>query len=161
LPHGKLPSRQDRRRRIGQRLCYRAAPLRHPRLPASKDKRNANELPGIPLIFNGLISGTAQALPGAPFNSSDYTVLPSPQPAGFCADVLQVGVHQNAAMAGQQHARIGLRDVEAKIPQRDEGGVMYYRVRIGPFSKFGDMNTTRRRLAEAGVDTAVIRVIKQ
>jgi hypothetical protein len=47
------------------------------------------------------------------------------------------------------------------VTQRDWGGVMYYRVRIGTFPNFGNVNTARQRLFEAGVDTAVIRVIKQ
>ena len=65
------------------------------------------------------------------------------------------------ADAEQQRARLGFQGFESKVTQRDAGGVTYYRVRIGPFAKFEDMNTARQRLSDAGVDTAVIRFSKQ
>ncbi|ACC69380.1 SPOR domain-containing protein [Paraburkholderia phymatum] len=75
--------------------------------------------------------------------------------------LLQVGAYKTAADAEQQRARLAFQGFESKVTQRDAGGVTYYRVRIGPFSKFEDMNTTRQRLSDAGVDTAVIRFSKQ
>jgi cell division protein FtsN len=75
--------------------------------------------------------------------------------------LLQVGAYKTAADAEQQRARLAFQGFESKVTQRDAGGVTYYRVRIGPFSKFEDMNTTRQRLSDAGVDTAVIRFTKQ
>ena len=74
---------------------------------------------------------------------------------------LQVGAYKTAADAEQQRARLAFQGFESKVSQRDAGGVTYYRVRIGPFSKFEDMNTTRQRLSDAGIDTAVIRFAKQ
>jgi len=75
--------------------------------------------------------------------------------------LLQVGAYKTAADAEQQRARLAFQGFESKVTQRDASGVTYYRVRIGPFSKFEDMNTTRQRLSDAGVDTAVIRFTKQ
>lgn len=74
---------------------------------------------------------------------------------------LQVGAYKTAADAEQQRARLAFQGFESKVSQRDAGGVTYYRVRIGPFSKFEDMNSTRQRLSDAGIDTAVIRFAKQ
>ncbi|MFM0438966.1 SPOR domain-containing protein [Paraburkholderia strydomiana] len=74
---------------------------------------------------------------------------------------LQVGAYKTAADAEQQRARLAFQGFESKVTQRDAGGVTYYRVRIGPFSKFEDMNANRQRLSDAGVDTAVIRFTKQ
>lgn len=74
---------------------------------------------------------------------------------------LQVGSYRTQADAEQQRARLAFQGFESKVTQRDAGGTTYYRVRIGPFTKFEDMNTTRQRLSEAGVDTAVIRFTKQ
>jgi len=74
---------------------------------------------------------------------------------------LQVGAYKTAADAEQQRARLAFQGFESKVTQRDAGGVTYYRVRIGPFSKFEDMNASRQRLSDAGVDTAVIRFTKQ
>ena len=74
---------------------------------------------------------------------------------------LQVGAYKTAADAEQQRARLAFQGFESKVTQRDAGGVTYFRVRIGPFSKFDDMNSARQRLSDAGVDTAVIRFTKQ
>jgi cell division protein FtsN len=74
---------------------------------------------------------------------------------------LQVGAYKTASDAEQQRARLAFQGFESKVTQRDAGGVTYYRVRIGPFSKFEDMNSSRQRLSDAGVDTAVIRFTKQ
>jgi cell division protein FtsN len=75
--------------------------------------------------------------------------------------LLQVGAYKTSADAEQQRARLAFQGFESKVTQRDAGGVTYYRVRIGPFSKFEDMNATRQRLSDAGIDTAVIRFTKQ
>jgi cell division protein FtsN len=74
---------------------------------------------------------------------------------------LQVGAYKTSADAEQQRARLAFQGFESKVTQRDAGGVMYYRVRIGPYSKFEDMNSARQRLSDAGVETAVIRFTKQ
>ena len=74
---------------------------------------------------------------------------------------LQVGAYRTAQDAEQQRARLALQGFESKVSQRDSGGVTYYRVRIGPFAKFDDMNEVRQRLSDAGVDTAVIRFQQQ
>ncbi len=74
---------------------------------------------------------------------------------------LQVGAYKTAADAEQQRARLAFQGFESKISQRDAGGVTYFRVRIGPFPKFDEMNATRQRLSDAGIDTAVIRFTKQ
>ena len=74
---------------------------------------------------------------------------------------LQVGAYKTEADAEQQRARLAFQGFESKVSQRDAGGVTYFRVRIGPFTKFDDMNSARQRLSDAGVDTAVIRFTKQ
>ncbi|MFC5429422.1 SPOR domain-containing protein [Paraburkholderia denitrificans] len=74
---------------------------------------------------------------------------------------LQVGAYKTSADAEQQRARLAFQGFESKVTQRDAGGITYYRVRIGPFTKFDDMNSTRQRLSDAGIDTAVIRFTKQ
>ncbi|MBY4755493.1 SPOR domain-containing protein [Burkholderia dolosa] len=74
---------------------------------------------------------------------------------------LQVGAYKTEGDAEQQRARLGFQGFESKVSKRDVSGVTYYRVRVGPFSKFEDMNSARQRLSDAGVDTAVIRFTKQ
>ncbi|CAG4891437.1 SPOR domain-containing protein [Paraburkholderia saeva] len=114
-------------------------------------------------------SATAGTATSAPKPAPEANAKPGSAPATAApsaADAntgyfLQVGAYKTAADAEQQRARLGFQGFESKVTQRDAGGVTYYRVRIGPFSKFEDMNTTRQRLSDAGVDTAVIRFTKQ
>ncbi|MCF2135033.1 MULTISPECIES: SPOR domain-containing protein [Burkholderiaceae] len=128
----------------------------------------------------------AQPKPGAPWSPS-ATLAPRPAPPGASAPTpasaklgagtpaapqkpgaseantgyfLQVGAYRTEQDAEQQRARLALQGFESKVTQRDAGGVVYYRVRIGPFSRFEDMNSARQRLSDAGIDTVVIRFTK-
>ena len=88
--------------------------------------------------------------------------LPAPSAAeANTGYFLQVGAYKTPADAEQQRARLAFQGFESKVSQRAAGGVTYYRVRIGPFTKFDDMNATRQRLSNSGIDTAVIRFTKQ
>ncbi|WP_250532839.1 SPOR domain-containing protein [Caballeronia sp. AZ10_KS36] len=111
----------------------------------------------------GSTSSTTAATPPKTGSAPPATAKTTPPAPG---DVntgyfLQVGAYKTQADAEQQRARLGFQGFESKVTQRDAGGVTYYRVRIGPFAKFEDMNTARQRLSDAGVDTAVIRFSKQ
>ncbi|SMG33258.1 SPOR domain-containing protein [Paraburkholderia susongensis] len=116
--------------------------------PAPVKKPQASSAPATTTAAN-----TPNAKPGLP-------AVPSPGDANT-GYFLQVGAYKTAADAEQQRARLAFQGFESKVTQRDAGGVTYYRVRIGPFSKFEDMNSSRQRLSDAGVDTAVIRFTKQ
>ncbi len=107
-----------------------------------------------------------------PLKNTPNTTAPAAKPAqpGSAAPTpgdantgyfLQVGAYKTSGDAEQQRARLAFQGFESKVTQRDAGGVTYFRVRIGPFSKFDDMNSTRQRLSDAGIDTAVIRFTKQ
>jgi cell division protein FtsN len=108
-------------------------------------------------------SVTSQANAQAPKGGSGATAKTAPPAPGEpnTGYFLQVGAYKTQADAEQQRARLGFQGFESKVTQRDAGGVTYYRVRVGPFSKFEEMNTARQRLSDAGVDTAVIRFSKQ
>lgn len=100
----------------------------------------------------------------APKGASSATTTAAKPTSGADANTgyfLQVGAYKTEADAEQQRARLGFQGFESKVSKRDVSGVTYFRVRIGPFSKFEDMNSARQRLSDAGVDTAVIRFTKQ
>jgi cell division protein FtsN len=106
----------------------------------------------------------AQTPPKA--TSSAAATAAKPTSAATAADAntgyfLQVGAYKTEGDAEQQRARLGFQGFESKVSKRDVSGVTYYRVRVGPFAKFDDMNSARQRLSDAGVDTAVIRFTKQ
>jgi cell division protein FtsN len=104
---------------------------------------------------------TAQTSSGASQNAATAKTNP-PAPGDINTGYfLQVGAYKTQGDAEQQRARLGFQGFESKVTQRDAGNVTYYRVRIGPFAKFEDMNSVRQRLSDAGIDTAVIRFSKQ
>lgn len=111
---------------------------------------------------NGSTSSSTAATPKAGSAPSTTAKTTPPAPGDVNTGYfLQVGAYKTQSDAEQQRARLGFQGFESKVTQRDAGGVTYYRVRIGPFAKFEDMNTARQRLSDAGVDTAVIRFSKQ
>ncbi|WP_179102260.1 SPOR domain-containing protein, partial [Burkholderia pseudomallei] len=103
----------------------------------------------------------AQAPKGASSATTTTAAKPTSGADANTGYFLQVGAYKTEADAEQQRARLGFQGFESKVSKRDVSGVTYFRVRIGPFSKFEDMNSARQRLSDAGVDTAVIRFTKQ
>ncbi len=70
---------------------------------------------------------------------------------------LQTGAYKARAAAEQQHARLALSGFSSKITQRTSGSVVYYRVRLGPFTQLSDMNAVRAQLSESGIDSLLIQ----
>jgi cell division protein FtsN len=127
------------------------APAKKPQVSSAPAATAAGSAPKTTATANA----NANAKPG-----SGAAAAPAPADANT-GYFLQVGAYKTAADAEQQRARLAFQGFESKVTQRDAGGVTYFRVRIGPFSKFEDMNSSRQRLSDAGVDTAVIRFTKQ
>jgi cell division protein FtsN len=130
----------------------------------------ANGIAVAPQPSNGNPTAAAKSPQGAPAaqsptlanNQPQKPVQAAPNPNDVNAGYfLQVGAYKTSADAEQQRARLAFQGFESKVTRRDAGGVTYYRVRVGPFAKFDDMNSVRQRLSDAGVDTAVIRFSKQ
>ncbi|MFL9887202.1 SPOR domain-containing protein [Paraburkholderia agricolaris] len=145
-------------------------------VPPSGDNANGTAVAPKPAQDNGTATATAKKPQGssAPAataaGSAPKSTAANAKPGSGAAPApgdantgyfLQVGAYKTSADAEQQRARLAFQGFESKVTQRDAGGVTYYRVRIGPFSKFEDMNSSRQRLSDAGVDTAVIRFTKQ
>ncbi|CAG4887929.1 SPOR domain-containing protein [Paraburkholderia gardini] len=128
--------------------------------PKAATDNGSSAAPGKKPQPSGATAGTATSAPKQAEANAKSGSAPSAAEANT-GYFLQVGAYKTAADAEQQRARLGFQGFESKVTQRDAGGVTYYRVRIGPFSKFEDMNTTRQRLSDAGVDTAVIRFTRQ
>jgi cell division protein FtsN len=103
---------------------------------------------------------TAGASVAAPAPQPNAGANPSANDANS-GYLLQVGAYKTEADADQQRARLAFQGFESKVTRRDASGVTYFRVRVGPFTKFADMNAARQRLADAGIDTVVIRFQKE
>lgn len=139
-----------------------------PAPPPAKKPQTAANGSSAPHVANNNAQASAAATPPkaaqAPKGASSATTTAAKPTSGADAPTgyfLQVGAYKTEADAEQQRARLGFQGFESKVSKRDVSGVTYFRVRIGPFSKFEDMNSARQRLSDAGVDTAVIRFTKQ
>lgn len=71
---------------------------------------------------------------------------------------VQAGAYGRPEDAEQQRAKLALLGLSGKLSERDQSGRTVYRVRIGPFNKRADADSTKQRLVSAGVETALVRV---
>ena len=70
---------------------------------------------------------------------------------------LQAGSSQTAGDADNQKARLALMGMEAAIQQVMLNDKVWYRVRLGPYSKVDDVNRARAELAKQGVEATVVK----
>jgi cell division protein FtsN len=86
---------------------------------------------------------------------------PDPVAAAAPADVyfIQAGAFQNPADADNQKARLAILGFESNVEPTnlpDKG--MFYRVRLGPFSKVDELNRVRQALAQNGIDASLVKL---
>ncbi|KVR09777.1 cell division protein [Burkholderia ubonensis] len=142
----KKPQQQQQQQQAGEDDLARLAAQKQAQMQAAqKAQQQAAKPTSSTTVANN--AGNAAKAPSAADANTGY--------------FLQVGAYKTESDAEQQRARLGFQGFESKVSKRDVSGVTYFRVRVGPFSKFEDMNSARQRLSDAGVDTAVIRFTKQ
>jgi cell division protein FtsN len=109
---------------------------------------------------------TTQAAPtAAPANapaavSQDVTAAPAnavPQPAAGSGYLLQVGAFPNAADAETLKAKLALQGFVANVQSVNIGGQTYNRVRLGPFRSATELESTKQRLAGAGINAIALK----
>lgn len=135
-------------------------PATDPMLPAASS-------PPRPVSASGAAT-TASLTPGAPATrppaipgmpAAPGTVQPTVSGDPFTYFV-QAGAFSRTEDAEQQRARIGLLGVESKVTEREQGGRTVYRVRVGPFDRKDAADGAKQKLADSGVDSALVRVQK-
>ena len=86
---------------------------------------------------------------------------PASRPAAEAADpfqyFLQVGAFRNPEEAEQLRAKLLLQGLQAKVSEREQGGRVVHRVRLGPFERRDEAEKARDRL-EGGSSAVVVRV---
>ena len=70
---------------------------------------------------------------------------------------LQAGSFQTAGDADNQKAKLALIGLEASVQQVMVQDKVWFRVRLGPFSKMDEMNRMRADLAKQGVEANVVK----
>ncbi|MBQ4855087.1 SPOR domain-containing protein [Rhodanobacter sp. B2A1Ga4] len=92
--------------------------------------------------------------------SQDVTAAPAsavPQPTAGSGYLLQVGAFPNAADAETLKAKLALQGFVANVQSVNIGGQTYNRVRLGPFRSATELESTKQRLAGAGINAIALK----
>src|SRR6185436_13064599 len=75
---------------------------------------------------------------------------------------IQAGSFQNPADADNQKARLAILGFESSVEPANlpEKGV-WYRVRLGPYTKVEEINRVRQALAQNGIDASLVKIKEQ
>jgi cell division protein FtsN len=102
----------------------------------------------------------AQAASAPNAVSQNITAAPAaavPQPTGGSGYLLQVGAFPNAADAETLKAKLALQGFMANVQSVNIGGQTYNRVRLGPFRSATELESTKQRLAGAGINAIALK----
>ncbi|MEQ1485557.1 SPOR domain-containing protein [Methyloglobulus sp.] len=72
--------------------------------------------------------------------------------------VIQAGSSQDFKDADQLKAKLALMGIESKIQKAKVESVIWYRVKIGPYSQMGSVNTIMSRLQKNGMKPVITEV---
>lgn len=72
--------------------------------------------------------------------------------------VIQAGSSQNPKDADQLRAKLALMGIESKIQKAKVESVIWYRVKIGPYSQMGSVNSIMSRLQKNGMKPVITEV---
>jgi cell division protein FtsN len=70
---------------------------------------------------------------------------------------VQVGAFNKADDAERQKAQLALNGWEAQLSERDQGGNLVYRVRLGPFSNRDQAEEIRKKLEDKGTSSILVK----
>lgn len=73
---------------------------------------------------------------------------------------VQAGAFRTQAEADAQKAKLALLGLDARISERDQGGRIVYRVRLGAFDDKDSAEKIKARLDGQGIDAVMVRVQK-
>ncbi len=106
-----------------------------------------------------------QAATAAPANapaavSENVVAAPAaavPQPATGSGYLLQVGAFPNSADAETLKAKLAMQGFVANVQSVSISGQTYNRVRLGPFHSATELESTKQRLAGAGINAIALK----
>lgn len=114
-----------------------------------------------------VVTPAERAMPAASAGRDPAAILAGQRPAASSPSApeafvyfVQAGAYGRSDDAEQQRAKLALAGFESKVSERDQGGRQVYRVRLGPFDKRSEAESTQDRLGSNGVEAALVRVQK-
>lgn len=92
--------------------------------------------------------------------TQDVTAAPAaavPVPAAGSGYLLQVGAFPDPAAAEAQKAKLAMQGFVANVQTVNINGQAYHRVRLGPFRSATELESTKQRLASAGINAIALK----
>lgn len=151
----------------GEKAADKAAPAQAP-APAALPGKPGDPVPEKPRFdFYKILPGNADAVP-APEAKSDAKTAKDGKDGKEAKDAkdgaaakepvfLQAGSFQKPGDADNQKASLAMLGVEATVQQVMVGDKVWYRVRLGPYTKIDEVNKVRAELAKAGVEANIVK----
>ena len=118
-----------------------------PSAPASPSAPRAGA--SAPPVSGG--SGSASATTGAGPSGQ------SPSAASVNQFFLQVAAFKSSEEADQMRARLAFMGYEAQISETKKDSLVFYRVRLGPYRSFEELNRAKTSLSDNGLESTVVR----
>ena len=99
--------------------------------------------------------------PGAAGSAPATSGAASPGQPSSAASVnqffLQVAAFKSSEEADQMRARLAFMGYEAQISETKKDSLVFYRVRLGPYRSFEELNRAKTSLSENGLESTVVR----
>jgi cell division protein FtsN len=70
---------------------------------------------------------------------------------------LQVAAFKSSEEADQMRARLAFMGYEAQISETKKDSLVFYRVRLGPYRSFEELNRAKTSLSDNGLESTVVR----
>lgn len=124
--------------------------------PAEKSRANPDRAASEDLIDpnKGLLAKDA----GETETVSEAGIDPKTVSPSGLSYLLQVGAFRSMEDAEQMRARMAILGFEARITDIERDGAVWHRVRLGPYGSIEELNKSKARVSENGIDSTVIRV---
>jgi cell division septation protein DedD len=121
---------------------------------------SAAPTPGAPSATTPATSSPGAApAPGAGPTASAPNAQTAAMPGAQDIYFIQAGAFQNPADADNLKAKIALIGLEASVePANTPDKGVWYRVRVGPYSRVEEINRVRSQLAQNGIDASLVRI---
>jgi cell division protein FtsN len=139
------------------------APARHAKTPPAKPaavkpagKHSATAHNGVRYEFYTLLPESEVVIPDQELADHSKGAKSKTKPPGTY--MLQAGSFRNPKEAKTRKGELALLGIVANIQNVTIGGDTWYRVRVGPFATFGEINRVRNRLQDNNINAIPVKI---
>ena len=133
----------------------RAKPYTPP--PTSTPPRSAATTAGAPAAAPAAPATAPGGAGSGPATSGAGTPGQPSTAASVNQFFLQVAAFKSSEEADQMRARLAFMGYEAQISETKKDSLVFYRVRLGPYRSFEELNRAKTSLSDNGLESTVVR----